>query len=123
MPLQMQMRTVGDRLEVAITGEGAIEPLLEQVDSILLRCETEGLKRVLIDFREAQFPYGTIERYQVGSQGGRFAAASVRVATVHRPDQVDPDRFGLTVARNRGAAVQMFTDPDRAAAWLDAPLD
>ena len=122
MALHLQMRTVGDHLEVSLRGEGTIEPLLEQVPSIIDRCETEGLNRVLVDFRNAQFPYGTTERYLVGSQGERFAAASIRVATVQRPDQVDPDQFGLTVARNRGAAVRMFIDPDRAAAWLDSPL-
>ena len=35
-----------------------------------------------------------------------------------RPDFLDPKKFGILVAQNRGLAVDAFTDRQRAIDWL-----
>lgn len=41
-----------------------------------------------------------------------------RVAVVGKEPIVDPERFGETVARNRGLNVYVFTDSQQAVQWL-----
>jgi hypothetical protein len=52
-----------------------------------------------------------------------MAAASLaggvgRMAALARPDQIDPQRFGETVARNRGMNIRIFSELQPALSWL-----
>jgi len=48
----------------------------------------------------------------------RQTGAALRVALVGRPPLLDPERFGITVARNRGLAAMSTGDIDEAYRWL-----
>jgi len=48
----------------------------------------------------------------------RGAATIPRFAYVLSEAVIDPERFGETVARNRGMPVKVFTDLDAALSWL-----
>jgi hypothetical protein len=43
------------------------------------------------------------------------------VALVVAPVFLDPNKFGIVVAQNRGLEVEVFTELQKAAAWLMAP--
>jgi len=43
----------------------------------------------------------------------------IRMAIVGSEPYIDPDRFGETVATNRGGDVGVFTSMTDALAWLD----
>jgi hypothetical protein len=73
---------------------------------------------VLVDVTESHGVLGPIQRYEhavlIAQTGGlasgrRFSPGPIRSF---------PDRFGETVARNRGLATRVVTDPDRALGWL-----
>jgi len=54
----------------------------------------------------------------------RQAGVALRLAFVGRPPLLDPERFGITVARNRGLAAMSTGDIDEAYRWLGvAPPD
>lgn len=68
----------------------------------------------------------TFERYRMGLGAASLASGIRRLAALARPDQIDPQRFGETVARNRGMNIRVFTDLGTAQSWLlegdDAPV-
>jgi hypothetical protein len=48
------------------------------------------------------------------------ASGGVRLAMVARAEMIDPEKFGVTVAANRGLVSNIFTTELEARAWLDA---
>ncbi len=64
---------------------------------------------------------GTEERFLLGEAFARAGQAAVKVAIVARPEFMDPERFGVTVARNRGLFAQGFASREDALAWLLDP--
>jgi hypothetical protein len=63
----------------------------------------------------------TLERYKLGVEAATLLTDVERVSTLARVDQIDPDRFGETVARNQGLDVRVFSDPEKALTWLLDP--
>ena len=63
----------------------------------------------------------TFDRYQIGEELATAAEGQVRVALVARAELIDPERFGITVARNRGLTADVFTTDAAALAWLLLP--
>jgi hypothetical protein len=48
----------------------------------------------------------------------------LRLAVLGSEEIIDPQRFGESVARNRGMESKVTTDPAEAAAWLEVdPAD
>jgi hypothetical protein len=45
-------------------------------------------------------------------------ARGLRLAVVARAELIDPERFGITVARNRGLSANVFTSEAEAIDWL-----
>jgi hypothetical protein len=45
----------------------------------------------------------------------------LRLAVVAREELIDPDRFGVVVARNRALLANVFTSEEEAVAWLLDP--
>ena len=74
-------------------------------------------KATLVDLRAVPGPVTFMDRYQVGEQTGRFLSG-LTVAALMREEQTDKERIGQKVAMNRGARVEVFTDPTAAEAWL-----
>lgn len=87
-------------------------------------CIGAGQKRILADFqgvRLADDPT-TFDRFKLGeSAAASGAAAGVRVAVVGKEPVMDPERFGVTVAANRGLDIRAFDDEVAALAWLVGP--
>jgi hypothetical protein len=48
---------------------------------------------------------------------------SVKMAFVARPEHIDPNKFGIMVARNRGEQAEVFTTEAEALAWLKGGND
>lgn len=82
----------------------------------------QDIKRLLVNTTELRgFPHPTTsERYFMAE---RWAAVSsgLRLAVVARPEIIDPPRFGVTVARNRGLFTNVFTSEAEAIEWLVHP--
>ena len=87
-------------------------------------CVRGGALRVLADLRRIALttPGSTFERFQLGEQAaGAAAPLGTRVAVVGREPVLDPERFGITVAVNRGLTVEAFADEVAALRWLIGP--
>ncbi len=79
------------------------------------------IKAALIDLREVPGPFTFMDRYQVGEAAGRYLAGTP-IAAVLTEEQVDPERIGRLVARNRGANIEVFTELGAAQAWVQKYL-
>ena len=84
--------------------------------------KAEGLCAVLVDARQVEGAPTTMDRYNWGVHIANRSAAGLRIwiAVVGNEGIIDPDRFGETVAFNRGAFGRAFTDFTEAIAWLEA---
>ena len=60
------------------------------------------------------------ERFFIIQQWAVAARGQVRVALVARAELIDPNKFGVLVARNRGFNADIFATEADAVAWLDS---
>ncbi len=57
-------------------------------------------------------------RYFFINEWAQAAGGFVRIAVVARPEMIDPNRFGIMVAANRGLKAEVFVAEEAAMAWL-----
>jgi len=120
------MRSDADLLEVHATGEFSLDEakrtFLEMMDAV----ELQRTKRVLFDGRSMTGNPATLERFYYAE----FAAATVaqaktrsksgktQFAYVLKEPVLDSEKFGETVAVNRGMFVKAFDNLEDVFAWL-----
>jgi hypothetical protein len=61
----------------------------------------------------------TFQRFLAAVAWADEAAGRVRLAMVARPEMIDPNKFGVTVAANRGLVSNIFATEAEARGWLD----
>jgi hypothetical protein len=61
----------------------------------------------------------TFQRFLAVVEWAEQAEGRLRLAMVARPEMIDPQKFGVTVARNRGLISNIFTSDIEAQCWLD----
>jgi CheY-like chemotaxis protein len=66
---------------------------------------------------------GTFERFLAAVEWATEARSGLRLAMVARADMIDPQKFGVAVAAQRGLVSNIFTTEAEARAWLDASAD
>jgi hypothetical protein len=62
----------------------------------------------------------TFQRFLAAVAWADEASGGVRLAMVARAEMIDPEKFGVTVAANRGLVSNIFTTELEARAWLHA---
>jgi hypothetical protein len=65
----------------------------------------------------------TFQRFFAVVSWAAAASGLARLAVVARAEMIDPQRFGVMVAANRGLVSNIFTTEAEAVAWLDAIQD
>jgi hypothetical protein len=116
--MKIQFEEIIGYLAVRFTGAGTIEEAWRQFESIADHCERTNKNKLLLDFTEAQTEISFADRYFLGERAKIFASQASKVATVGRPEQIDPRKFGEVVAQNRWVNVRVFTNAEDAARWL-----
>jgi hypothetical protein len=102
-----------------LNGTWNLDELPPLLDSIRKECAARKCVLLLVDLLVLQNgEISTFERYKMGMAAASLAGGVGRMATLARPDQIDPQRFGETVARNRGMNVRIFEDEKAALSWL-----
>jgi hypothetical protein len=61
----------------------------------------------------------TFQRFLAAVSWAEQAEGRLRLAMVARPEMIDPRKFGVTVAGNRGLISNIFTSDAEARHWLD----
>ena len=122
------LTAVSDYVYVTATGEFSLDDaqrsFLEMLESVAVAKPTKVLfdGRTLIGEPEMieRFYYGEFAARSVASFASRGVSPATRFAYVLEEPMLDPDRFGETVAVNRGMIVRAFDNLEAARAWLAA---
>ncbi len=128
MPMILGLTAVSDYVYVTATGEFSLDDaqrsFLEMLESVAVAKPTKVLfdGRMLIGEPETieRFYYGEFAARSVASFASRGVSPATRFAYVLEEPMLDPDRFGETVAVNRGMIVRAFDNLEAALAWLAA---
>jgi len=118
MALQLQMEQMPGYLAARFVGVAAPDEASAQFESIAEQCRRTNKDKLLIDTTRYDAKVSTSDRFLLGERLQVFARHRIKVAFVSRPEQIDPQKFGVLVARNRGATVETFTDFQSAEEWL-----
>ena len=128
MAMILGLTAVSDYVYVMATGEFSLDDaqrsFLEMLESVAVAKPTKVLfdGRMLIGEPEMieRFYYGEFAARSVASFASRGVSPATRFAYVLEEPMLDPDRFGETVAVNRGMIVRAFDNLEAARAWLAA---
>ena len=127
--MHQEMRPDSDLLRVSATGEFSLEEakraFLEMMEAVALH----KTKRVLLDGRTVTGNPQTIERFYYGEFAAqtlaqyreRGVSPATAFAYVLREPVLDPEKFGETVAVNRGMHIRVFDNLEDALKWLAIP--
>jgi hypothetical protein len=118
----VEIEAHADHLEARFLGSFSVDRFKRQVEVAVRACRPRKLSLLLVDVTRLQATLTTIDRYEISSHGAR-EATELKVALFSPPELIDPKKFGVMVARNRGMTVDIFTDREKALAWLPAPND
>lgn len=72
----------------------------------------------LLDLTKASGDLSLLDRYFLGEQAVAILGFKIKLSILAREDQMYPDKFGVRVARSRGAEVNVFTNLEEAEQWL-----
>ena len=126
MTLTVELQTRKHFLRAIVSGPYSLRDAQDAYDHIVKAAVEQGRTRILIDASAVTGAPTQDERYMLGlfvAAEQRILAAKtpsvqVQVAVFARPPFTDPNRFGETVAVNRGAKLKVSEHLDEALAWL-----
>ena len=124
--MKLQMQVEGDVLKVVATGRFSLGEAKRIFVEMLDAVAAHGAAKVHLDGREIvgnprtieRFLYGEYAALTVADYGKRGVAPSTPFAYVLRSPVLDPERFGETVAVNRGMNIRVFGDFEQSLRWL-----
>jgi hypothetical protein len=106
-----------------LSGHGPLEEAASKVIEVITFAREQRMRNLLIDttgWNGHKSP-DTLERYYVAQAFAEAARCEVKVAMVVRPEMMDPDKFEVMVAKNRGLVGNVFDSEKDALAWLLDP--
>jgi|SRR6476619_6607254 len=106
-----------------LSGQGPLTDAASRVIQAINYAREHGVHRLLIDTTHwiGHESPGTLERYEVASAFAKAAGPSLKLAMVVRPEMMDPDKFEVLVAKNRGLTGNVFDSEKDALTWLLDP--
>jgi len=125
MRLQQKIHFEAGLLTVEATGEFSLDEAKRAFVEMLSAVAQFRAKHVLLDGRTVKGEPGDLERFYYGEVAAQetrrlideFEIAPQFAYVIHEPLR-DPQRFGETVAVNRGMNIKVFGTPEEAFAWL-----
>lgn len=104
-------------IEARFLGDYSVERFNRQAEEASRDCRERKKSKLLVDLTLLDASPTTMERYELASHAVRVSAG-LRVALLVRPTFLDPNKFGIVVAQNRGLSVDAFTERQKAVDWL-----
>lgn len=108
-----------------LLGHGPLAEAASKVIEAITFSREQGIRHLLIDATNwtGHKSPGTFERFTWAQAFAEAARSTVKLALVVRPEMMDPDKFEVTVARNRGLLGNVFDSEKDALAWLLNPTE
>lgn len=117
-----EFAVVSGRVVDHLVGSMSVEEAVARVHRAIAFARQNQADRLLINASELSINSipNTTDRYWAVVNWAEAAGGQLRVAIVARPELIDPDKFGITVAVNRGFKHDIFVNEAEAIAWLDS---
>ena len=106
-----------------LSGHGHLAEAASKVIEVITFSREQGIRNLLIDttsWTGHESP-NTFERFNVARAFAEAARSAVKLAMVVRPEMMDPQKFEVKVAGNRGLVGNVFDSEKDALAWLLDP--
>jgi hypothetical protein len=103
-----------------LSGHGPLAEAASKVIEVIAFSREQKVRNLLVDttgWTGHKSP-DTLERYYVAQAFAEAARSEVKVAMVVRPELMDPNKFEVTVAKNRWMVGNVFDSEKDAMAWL-----
>lgn len=103
-----------------LTGPGGLDELIAQTCQAIADARAQQITRLLVDTTGLTgiTSLSTFDRYAIGERLAAAAESRLTIVFVARAELIEPQKFGITVARNRGLIAEAFTTEAEALAWL-----
>jgi hypothetical protein len=101
-------------------GTFSVPGFRRQAEAASQACRDMKTGLLFVDATAFDVSPSLLERYDLASHAVRVSAG-LKVALLVVPAFLDPNKFGIVVAQNRGLKVEAFTDRQKALDWLLAP--
>jgi stage II sporulation SpoAA-like protein len=120
MSVRKHFEILGDYIAFRPTGKVTLERAVEMVMDAIAFAREHRIRKLLVNTANltGYEPPSLTARYFFIHDWAR-AARDVRIALVTRPERIDPQRFGITVAANLGPVIEVFTSEEDALKWLE----
>ena len=118
MSSQLEMEQMPGYLAARFIGSGVADDVWRQFELIAEHCKRVNGNKLLIDITGAHGKASVIDKYLAAEESLVFARYGIKVVFIEMPERMDPRRFFLMAARNRGVNVEAFTDLRAAEEWL-----
>jgi hypothetical protein len=112
----------GGRAVYRPVGSVSFDEAIALVRAAIATARSNQARNLLVDTTALTgFPVpSTFQRFLAVVEWAEEASGSVRLAMVARPEMIDPQKFGVTVAANRFLVSNIFPTEAEARAWLEA---
>lgn len=120
MPIRDSIQTFETHARYELAGTMTFQAGVLTLKKVVECCREHKLPRLLVfagNVQGMQTP-SMGERFWFSSEIARSAMGQVCIALVARPEFIDPQKFGITVAVNRNLTVDIFTVETDALNWL-----
>ena len=106
-----------------LSGNGPLLEAAGKVIEAIIFAREQGIRRLLIDTTKwtGHDKPDTLERFHFAQVFTEAARSAVKLAMAVRPELMDPRKFEVTVATNRGMNGNVFDSEKDALAWLLDP--
>jgi hypothetical protein len=103
------------------TGKVTLQCAVEMVTDAIAFAREHRIQKLLVNTLNltGYEPPSLTARYFFVHDWARASGRRVRVALVTRPERIDPQKFGITVAANLGSIAEVFTSEEDALKWLE----
>lgn len=116
MAIEIQCHARPEYLLVEMRGQWTETATKQALDAARAEADRLGSKRLLLDLRGLSRPASEMVRFWSGKYLAQILPYPFKVAAFAHPEAIN--RFGETVAVNRGAWFQVFPEEQRAIQWL-----
>src|SRR5688500_504184 len=103
-------------------GRYTFDQTVGMIDKALVYCRDSGIRGLLVNISEVTGfpPPTTIQRLDFASKWADTAGGKVALSLIARPELIDPDKIGVTMARNRGLFSDVFSSDSEPEAieWI-----
>lgn len=113
---------VGDHAEYRPSGHVSLSQMVQLVASALVFAREQHIRELLVvttgltGFK----PPPIADRYYFIQEWAKASGHIVRLALVARPEMIDGQKFGVTVAANNDFVANIFASEAEALAWLQS---